>query len=64
MSDLAEHLRLRAPGELQRMIADAGLAVIDRLQAAPAPKGARDASDPLHFARSREIVSLWRLRPA
>lgn len=64
MSDLAEHLGLRKPDELRQMIAEAGLAAIDRLDAPPAPKGARDASDPLHFARRKEVVSLWRLRPA
>jgi methylase of polypeptide subunit release factors len=64
ISDLAEHLGLRAPGELQRLIAEAGLTVVDRLEAPPASKGAHDAADPLHFARSKEIVRLWRLRPA
>ena len=61
MSDLAEHLGLRAPGELAALIAAAGLRVLGRLDAPPAPKGARDSSDPLYFARSREVVSLWRL---
>lgn len=64
ISDLAEHLGLRKPGELTAMIAAAGLAVAGRLDAPPAPKGARDSADPLHFARSKEIVSLWRLRTA
>jgi methylase of polypeptide subunit release factors len=62
MSNLAEHLGLRTPGELQAMIAGAGLTVIGRLDAPPSPKGARDRSDPLHLARSQEVVSLWRLR--
>lgn len=62
MSDLAERLGLRPVGELEAMIADAGLVVGGRLDAAPATKGARDASDPLHFARAKETVSLWRLR--
>jgi methylase of polypeptide subunit release factors len=62
MSDLAEHLGLRAPGELTDEILEAGLEVIGRLDAPPSPKSARDASDPLYFARSKEVVSLWRLR--
>jgi methylase of polypeptide subunit release factors len=62
MSDLAEHLGLRAPGDLPAKIAEAGLRVIGRLDAPPSPKGARDKTDPLHFARSQEVVSLWRLR--
>lgn len=64
ISDIAEHLGLRRPGALQQMIAEAGLAVAGRLDAPPASRGARDAADPLHFARSKEIVSLWRLRAA
>lgn len=62
MSDLAEHLGLRKPGDLQAAIAAAGLSVVGRLDAPPAPKGARDTSDPLFFARSQEVVSVWRLR--
>ena len=62
MSDLAERLGLRAPDALQGMIHAAGLLVADRLDAPPATKGARDKSDPLYFARSQEVVSLWRLR--
>jgi len=62
MSNLAEHLGLRQSGELQAQIAQAGLEVIGRLDAPPSPKGARDTTDPLYFARSKEVVSLWRLR--
>lgn len=62
MSNLAEHLGLRRPGELEAMVARAGLEVIGRLDAPPSSKGARDRSDPLYFARSQEVVSLWRLR--
>jgi len=64
ISDIAERLGLRRPGELEAMIAAAGLTVAGRLNAPPAPKGARDQGDPLHFARSKEVVSLWRLRAA
>lgn len=61
MSDLAEHLGLRAPGELAADIAAAGLRVVGRLDTPPVSRAARDAGDPLFFARSREVVSLWRL---
>ena len=64
MSDLAEHLGLRSPTELTEMFGAAGLGVLGRLHAAPSPKGARDTTDPLFFARSREVVSLWRLGPS
>ncbi|MEQ1770164.1 MAG: class I SAM-dependent methyltransferase, partial [Devosia sp.] len=64
MSDLAEHLGLRAPDELFGRFAAAGLKVVGRLDAKPWSKAARDSADPLHFARSREIVSLWRLGAA
>jgi len=61
MSNLAELLGLRQPDELTRRIADAGLRVIARLDAPPESKSARNRADPLYFARSREVVSLWRL---
>jgi len=61
MSDLAEHLGLRAPDELPRMIAAVGLKVLARMETKPAHPRAADAGDPLHAARSREITSLWRL---
>ncbi len=64
MSDLAENLGLRAPGGLTAEIATAGLRVVGRLDARPESKGARDTADPLYFARSREVVSLWRLAPS
>lgn len=61
MSDLAEHLGLRAPGELRSAIAAAGLSVADRLDIKPRHARASDATDPLHAARAAEITSLWRL---
>jgi SAM-dependent methyltransferase len=61
MSDLAEHLGLRAPGELPSWIDAAGLRVIARLDARPRHPKASDAGDPLHAARCKEITSLWRL---
>ncbi len=61
MSDLAETLGLRPTGRLQGMFRDSGLRVIERLETRPSHAKARDASDPLHLARSSEITSLWRL---
>jgi methylase of polypeptide subunit release factors len=61
MSDLAEHLGLRAPGELASWIAAAGLQVIARDDTRPRHPKALDPADPLHAARAREVTSLWRL---
>ncbi|CAP44032.1 methyltransferase [Bordetella petrii] len=64
MSDLAEHLGLRAPGELAGWITAAGLRVAGRLDARPLHPRASDPTDPLHAARAAEITSLWRLAAA
>ncbi|HEX5355536.1 MAG TPA: class I SAM-dependent methyltransferase [Aquabacterium sp.] len=64
MSDLAEHLGLRGPDELQGWIRDAGLQVLGRLDARPRHPKVQDANDPLHRARAAEITSLWRLAAA
>jgi len=64
MSDLAEHLGLRGPDELQGWIRDAGLSVVGRLDARPRHAKAQDANDPLHRARAAEVTSLWRLAVA
>lgn len=61
LSDLAEHLGLRAPGELQSLVDAAGLAVAGRLDIRPRHGKAADRSDPLHAARAAELTSLWRL---
>lgn len=61
LSDLAEHLGLRAPDELSTLITSAGLRIIDRLTARPTHGRASDPTDPLHTARAAEITSLWRL---
>ena len=61
LSDLAERVRLRTRSELTALIADAGLAVIGRMDARPRHPRAYDAADPLHAARSGEVTSLWRL---
>jgi methylase of polypeptide subunit release factors len=64
MSDLAEHLGLRAPTQLHEWFTAAGLQVLGRHDVRPRHPKAQDASDPLHQARSRETTSLWRLGAA
>ncbi|NIH77794.1 class I SAM-dependent methyltransferase [Amycolatopsis viridis] len=59
LSDLAELLGLRTRADLTAHFTAAGLTVADRLDIRPAP---RTGTDPLSRARSREVVSLWRLR--
>jgi methylase of polypeptide subunit release factors len=61
MSDLAEHLGLRAPGELQALFDSAGLVVLGRETARPRHPKVADPGDPLHAARAKEVTSLWRL---
>ncbi|MDQ2140147.1 class I SAM-dependent methyltransferase [Alcaligenaceae bacterium B3P038] len=61
LSDLAVHLGLRAPGAVVDVIAAAGLDIIDRLDIRPRHGKANDAVDPLAFARTQEVTSLWRL---
>ena len=64
LSDLAERLELRAPGQLDGWIGQAGLKVVDRLDAKPRHGRAADSADPLHAERAAEITSLWRLAAA
>jgi methylase of polypeptide subunit release factors len=61
LSDLAERIGLRAPGEVDAQIGAAGLEVTGGLEAVPSHPRARDAADPLHEARSKEVTSLRRL---
>ncbi|MBF6170626.1 class I SAM-dependent methyltransferase [Nocardia blacklockiae] len=63
LSDLAEHLGLRAPDDLPAAITAAGLRVVNRLDTRPRHPRAADPGDPLHAARAAETVSLWRLTP-
>jgi SAM-dependent methyltransferase len=63
LSDLAEHLALRAREALLAWIEGAGLKVIDRIDTRPKHPRATDESDPLHRARKAEVTSLWRLSP-
>ncbi|MEQ1661541.1 MAG: class I SAM-dependent methyltransferase [Thiobacillus sp.] len=64
LSDLAEHLGLRARDSLLAAIAAAGLQVLGRTDVKPVHPRASDASDPLHVARAAEVTSLWRLAAA
>ncbi|MET7323603.1 class I SAM-dependent methyltransferase [Streptomyces sp. NPDC005549] len=66
LSDLAEHLGLRTRRQLLDAVHAAGLRVVGRMDTKPRHPRSRDATDPLHMARSAETTSLWRLtaRPA
>ena len=64
LSDIAEHLGLRTRDALLVAFEAAGLKVVARLDAKPQHAKARDKTDPLYAARSREITSLWRLGAA
>jgi SAM-dependent methyltransferase len=61
LSDLAEHLGLRTRAELLKAFSDAGLEVAGRLETDPVHPKASANRDALHFARSVEVTSLWRL---
>ena len=61
LSDLAEHLGLRAREDLLALIDTAGLQVLGRADVRPTHPRAADPSDPLHVARAAEVTSLWRL---
>lgn len=61
LSDLAEHLGLRARKELLEWIEAGGLKVINRIDTKPKHHKPFDQSDLLYFARSAETTSLWRL---
>ncbi len=62
LSDLAEYLGLRSREELLAWVEEAGLIVVGRHDTKPEHQKVFDVNDPLHFARSRELTSLWRLR--
>ena len=61
LSDLAEHLGLRARAELLAAFDAGGLKVVGRIDIRPRHPRATDPSDPLHAARQAEVTSLWRL---
>lgn len=64
LSDLAERLGLRRPGELQALFEGAGLRVVFTLEARPSHPRARDAGDPLAEARRAERTRLYGLSAA
>lgn len=59
LSDLAERLGLRAPGELERAFAAAGLALRFTLEARPDHPRARGGGDALARARAEERTRLY-----
>jgi methylase of polypeptide subunit release factors len=61
LSDLAEHLGLREPLEVESLITQAGLKIIKCLKTRPKHAKANDKNDPLHLARSKEMTELFRL---
>lgn len=64
LSDLAEHLGLRTRADLLTAIARAGLRIASRASVVPGHRKAQDNRDPLHWARAKEVTSLWRLKVA
>lgn len=62
ISDLAERIGLRAPGELQGLIQAAGLSVLATHTTKAQHKKTRDSSDPLFAVRSQETTYLYRLK--
>lgn len=59
LSDLAEHLGLRQHQDLLDWISQSGLVVLNQLSTTAKHPKVQDKSDPLYFARSREVTSLW-----
>ncbi|WP_328328741.1 class I SAM-dependent methyltransferase [Kribbella sp. NBC_00382] len=62
LSDLAEHLGLRTRAEFLSKITRAGLRVAGCDSVVPGHRKANDSRDPLHWARAKEVTSLWRLK--
>jgi tRNA1(Val) A37 N6-methylase TrmN6 len=62
LSDLAEHLGLRTRADLLAAIARANLRVAGRASVVPGHRKAKDSKDPLHWARTKEVTSLCRLK--
>ncbi|MFG2732254.1 methyltransferase [Streptomyces canus] len=63
LSDLAEHLGLRTRQQLLDAVQAASLRVVDKIDTKPRHPRSKNATDPLHPARSAETASLWRLTP-
>ncbi|MGF6148803.1 putative methyltransferase [Kingella potus] len=64
MSDIAKHLGLHSSDFLPVLFQTASLHVIETLYTHPAHKKAALPSDPLAFARNREVTALYRLQAA
>ena len=64
MSNLAELLGLRGAHDLANWFTQYGWRVVGSLKTAPQHRKASDRSDPLAFARSREITTLYILERA
>ena len=64
MSNLAELLGLRGAHDLANWLAQYGWRVVGSLKTAPQHRKASDRSDPLAFARQREITTLYILERA
>lgn len=62
MSDFAELIGLRPPGQLAGWLSEAGLTLVERHTIAPRHGRARDPNDVLFAARARETTSLYRLK--
>lgn len=59
LSDLAEHLGLRSREQLLNWIQEGGLQVVNKVDISPKHPKTRNNDDPLYFARSKEVTSLW-----
>jgi len=59
LSDIAEQLGLRTRTDLLQLFEVANLHVLSKKDMRPKHPKIRDTSDPLFFARDKEITSLW-----
>jgi SAM-dependent methyltransferase len=59
ISDIAEHLGLRSRDELLQLFESAQLKIVEKKDIYPKHPKTRDNTDPLAFARTKEITSLW-----
>jgi len=59
ISDIAEYLQLRSREDLLHWFKDAGLKVEKKIDTLPKHSKVKDTEDILHFAREKEVTSLW-----
>jgi SAM-dependent methyltransferase len=64
ISNLAELLGLREPGALEALFVEYGVKCIETFEIGAKHGKAKDKSDPLHEARSKEITAMYLLQPA